>query len=303
MSLLAIIMPMAKQRWQHIDSPNSIFSIARAGQVGWILGTSEGVWKYVNESCSIVAETLRPAQITAVVASSNFPIHPVALCGAADGIAMTVDEGQSWQGTTMPQLAQISHLVVSPAFQMDRIAFAATMQDGVLCSTDFGATWQAWNFGLLDLETIALAISPAFSQDETVVVSTVRGIFRSTNAGRAWRELLFPTEALPVASMIFAGGLLIVGSETQGVFYSENVGNVWGKRSSFKSGQINAMAANSTGQLIAIATPAVVAVSSDQGANWTRAEGHVPQGIISIGVGDDGVLLAGSQEDGLWLYA
>jgi photosystem II stability/assembly factor-like uncharacterized protein len=301
--LLAIIMHMAKQRWQHIDSPSSIFSIARAGDVGWVLGTSEGVWKYVNDTCSIVAETLRPAQITTVAASSGFPLHPVALCGAADGIAMTSDEGLTWQGAKMPQLAQISHLVVSPEFPFDRIAFAATMQDGVLCSTDFGASWQAWNYGLLDLETIALAVSPAFAHDETVVVATVRGLFRSTNAGRAWRELQFPPDALPVSSLIFAAGLLIVGSETQGMFYSADVGNNWGKRSSFKSGQISALAANSSEKVIAVATPAVVAKSSDHGANWVRAEGHVPQGIISIGIGDDDTLLAGTQADGLWLYA
>ena len=293
---------MAKQRWHQVDSPGSVFSIARAGQVGWILGTSEGVWKYVNDKCLIVNETLRPAQITAVVTSPDFPRHPIALCGAADGIAMTADEGQTWVGATMPQLAQISHLAVSPAFSMDRTAFAATMQDGVLCSVDAGVNWQAWNYGLLDLETISVVVSPRFAEDETVIASTVRGLFRSTNGGKAWRELPFPSSALPLSSIVIAGSVLVVGSESQGVFYSPDLGTTWGKRSSFVSGQISALATDSVGMVIAVATPSVVARSTDQGANWIRTEGHVPQGIISLGTDDDGLLIAGTQADGLWLY-
>jgi photosystem II stability/assembly factor-like uncharacterized protein len=294
---------MTKQRWQHIDSPVSIYSIARAGNVGWILGTNEGAWKYVNDKCSIVSETLRPAQITAVATSPEFPRHPIAMIGAADGIAMSADEGVSWQGANMPQLAQISNLAISPAFPVDRQAFAATMQDGVLCTTDYGANWQAWNYGLLDLETIALALSSKFAQDETVLVATVRGVFRSTNSGRAWRELKFPEEALPLSCLSFVGDMVVAGSETQGMFYSVDYGTSWGKRSSFVSGQINAMAVNSTGSMLAVATPTVVASTVDQGANWVRAEGRIPQGIMCMGLDDDGKVFIGTQGSGLWLYA
>jgi photosystem II stability/assembly factor-like uncharacterized protein len=297
------MMRMAKQRWQRIQSPATIFSIARAGQLGWMLGANEGVWKYVDGVCAILSETLRPAAITAVVVSPAFPMHPFALAGAADGIARSTDEGMTWVGATMPQVAQISQLALSPTFNFDGMAFAATLQDGVLCSTDHGASWQAWNYGLLDMETSALAVSPNFMQDETVIVATVRGIFRSTNGGRAWRELAFPSAATPVSSLTFAGGLLVLGSESQGLFYSPDGGNSWAKRPSFKAGQVNAVAASADGRIVAIATTQVVASSVDQGANWTRAEGHIPPGIISLAVADDGALLCGTQEQGFWVYA
>jgi photosystem II stability/assembly factor-like uncharacterized protein len=294
---------MAKQRWQHVDSPKAVFSIARAGDVGWVLGTSEGIWKLVNGVCSILSESLRPAAITAVAVSNEFPLHTVALAGAADGIARSTDEGMTWAGAAMPKAYQISQLAVSPQFRADGQAFAATFQDGVLCSTDFGATWQPWNYGLLDLETVAISVSPNYAIDETVLVATVRGIFRSTNGGRGWRELAFPKDAVPVSGMALADGLLIVGSETQGLAYSLDMGNSWNKRASFRSGQINSVAASYGGKMIGVATPNVVAHSIDQGADWTRTEGHTPVGIICLAIGDDNTILCGTQEDGLWVYA
>lgn len=294
---------MAKQRWQRVESPGTIFALARAGQLGWVLGTDQGAWKYVEGKCSIMAEALRPAAITAVAVSNDFPRHPVALVGAADGIARTVDEGLTWVGASMPQMAQISQLAVSPSFAFDGVAFAATLQDGILCTLDQGASWQAWNYGLLDMETVSLAVSPGFNQDETVIAATVHGVFRSTNAGRAWRELPFPAGAVPLSGLAFGGNLLIAGSETQGLFYSPDAGNTWGKRATFKAGQINAVAVSYDGGMIAIATPNVVATSKDQGANWDRAEGNVPRGIISLAAGDEGLILCGTQEEGLWVYA
>ena len=298
-----IITRMAKQRWQHIDSPTTIFAVAPAGDMGWVLGTNEGVWKVVDGACSIASEMLRPAAITAVVASPAFPRHHYALAGAADGIARSIDECVTWVGTQMAKQAQIGQIVVTPAFHVDGFAFAATMQDGVLVSTDFGATWQLWNIGLLDKETVAIAVSPKINLDETVLVATVSGLFRSTNSGRAWREVGLPPGIAPLSALTFVGETLVAGSETQGLLYSPDMGNSWGKRSSFKSGQINALAVSRDGQRLAVATPTVVASTTDVGLNWMRAEGHAPQGIISIAIDNDGTLLAGTQEDGLWLYA
>lgn len=298
-----IIARMAKQRWQAVSGPSTVFAIAPAGRGQWLLGSNEGVWQYADGSCTIVSEALRPAAITAVAASPTYPHHPVALVGAADGIARSPDQGATWVGATMPQRSQISQIVMSPAFEVDGVAFAATLQDGVLCTADYGENWKAWNFGLLDMETLSLAVSPNHAQDETVIAATVHGVFRSTNGGHAWRALALPAEVLPLAGLAFSTGMLVAGSESQGVFYSPDLGATWGRRPTFKSGQINAVAASPDGKVLAIATPTVVAASTDQGATWNRSEGHVPRGIISLVVDGSGTLMCGTQEEGLWAYA
>jgi hypothetical protein len=86
------------------------------------------------------------------------------------------------------------------------------MEDGVLRSWDRGISWAGWNFGLLDLNVYALAISPEFRADETLFVGVESGVFRSGNGGRAWRETAFPMEAGPVLSLAIRDKL----SETDG---------------------------------------------------------------------------------------
>jgi hypothetical protein len=123
-------------------------------------------------------------------------------------------------------------LAVSPDFARDGVLFAGALEDGVFRSADRGDHWHAWNFGLLDLSVLCMALSPAYAQDETLFVGTTTGIFRSTNGGRAWREVGFPTESAPVLSLALspgfaADGVLFAGTETAGLHCSQDGGDTW----------------------------------------------------------------------------
>ncbi|MCS7060579.1 MAG: hypothetical protein RMN25_05370 [Anaerolineae bacterium] len=296
---------MAKQKWQRIHGPSSIFSIAPAGAAGWLIGSEQGVWRLDEsgaESCFIVSESLRPAAITAVAASPNFPDQPYLIVGAADGLARSTDRGETWFTPAMPQRSHVSQIALSPHFAEDGIGFAATLTDGVLVTTNHGQSWHAWNFGLLDLEVLTLAVSDRFAEDETVIAGAGTGVFRSTNGGRAWRELAIDENAAPLSGVCFSQGVLVAGSENAGLFYSDDFGDTWQKRSAFRSGQISALGTSPDGSVLVVATPTVVAVSKDAGAHWTRTEGKTPTGIVSITALSDGSVLAGTQEEGLWKY-
>jgi len=82
-------------------------------------------------------------------------------------------------------LPLISALATSPNFADDGTILAGSIEDGVFCSMDRGVQWAAWNFGLLDLHVLCMALSPHFGRDETVFVGTETGLFRSTNGGHA----------------------------------------------------------------------------------------------------------------------
>ena len=71
---------------------------------------------------------------------------------------------------------------------------------------------------------------------------------------------------MPLSGLNFVQGAVIAASESDGVYYSKDVGNTWQKRAAFKSGQVNALGASADGATVAIATPSVVAVSTDAGA-------------------------------------
>jgi photosystem II stability/assembly factor-like uncharacterized protein len=296
---------MTNQSWHRIDSPPVIFSMARLGNDGWLLGANEGVWRYQDGACNVLSEALRSAAITAVAVAPAYPQHNLIMVGSVDGIARSLDGGQTWTSATLTQPSQVSQIVLSPDFETDSIAFAATLEDGVLRSTDRGSRWHSWNFGLLDLETLAVAVSPDFAQDETVFVASGSGVFRSTNGGRAWRELAFAGEgpaaedALPPTGVAVTRDVLVVSTESKGVYYSRDRGNTWFKRNAFRGGQTNTIATAPDGALL-LATPSALAISHDAGASWERIA-KPPDSVITLALDEGGRVLCGTQEDGLWV--
>jgi photosystem II stability/assembly factor-like uncharacterized protein len=202
----------------------------------------------------------------------------------------------------MRQPAQIAQIALSPAFATDGVAFAATTSQGVLRTTDRGVSWQSRNFGLADTEVTVLALSPLFPLDGTLFAGVLSGLFASANRGETWRLTGLEREAMPVAGVGFARNALLAGSETHGLYHSTNRGADWAKRSAFVSGPISAVATSPDGALVALATPMVVATSKDFGETWERTEGRTPRDIIALSVANDGRLLCGTQQTGVWMY-
>lgn len=297
---------MSNHTWQQVGSPPVIFALARLGSQGWLVGTNEGLWRYHDGSCEILSEALRAAAITAAAAPPTYPHHNLIMVGSVDGIARSIDGGQTWSSATLSQPSQVSQIVLSPEFESNGIAFAATLEDGVLRTTDYGVRWHSWNFGLLDLETLALAVSPNFAEDETVFAATGTGLFRSINGGRAWRELPFAgegpeaEEALPLSGVAMTRDMVAVATESKGVFYSRDGGDTWFKRNAFRGGQTFTLAASGDGTRLLLATPAAIALSADSGATWQRIA-KPPDNVIAVAIDDNGTVLCGTQEDGLWV--
>ena len=166
--------------------------------------------------------------------------------GVSGGVLRSFDGGATWLTTPLPPPPPVvSGLVLSPDYARDGTVLAATVEDGVFRSGDRGSQWESWNFGLLDLDVYSIAISPAFgdplgssglgsSGDETLYVGTETGIFRSTNGGRAWREVGFDTDLAPVLSLALSpdyarDGCLYAGTASQGLYCSGDRGRTWAR--------------------------------------------------------------------------
>jgi photosystem II stability/assembly factor-like uncharacterized protein len=151
------------------------------------------------------------------------------------GILRSFDGGETWDVVEFPSPPPVvSALVTSPNYVRDGILLAGTVEDGVFSSSNRGGHWVAWNFGLLDLNTICLAISPDFARDETLFVGVDSGIFRSTNGGRAWREVNFSPDLAPVLSLALSpgyaeDGILFAGTESHSLYRSQDGGRSWAR--------------------------------------------------------------------------
>jgi len=276
------------------------FAARRSG----LYQSSDGglTWRFAYES--LQPDPAAPLTTTAVAISPDFETDSSVFAGVAGGILRSVDGGKTWNAALLgspPPL--VSALAISPSFAHDGTLFAATMEDGVFRSADRGGRWVAWNFGLLDLNILCLAISPDFATDETLFVGTESGMFRSTNGGRAWREVDFPTEFAPVLSIALSPGhafgrdsddpegnsaALFAGTENFGLFYSENAGCTWEHLDQDRAADtVNAIILSpefpAKPDVLAMLSDALI-VSRDGGRSWSDWQADLPveRGLASV---------------------
>lgn len=186
-------------------------------------------WQSLYDSLNLA----EPLPSMAIGVPPNFERSPRLFAGVAGGILRSLDGGQSWQNSDVPKPPPIvAALAFSPNYENDGMVFAGTMEDGVIFTSNRGDNWVSWNFGLLDLNTLCLGISPAFANDETLFAGVQSGLFRSANGGRAWREVELPVGYEAILSLALSPNFgsdhtLFAGCETQGLLVSRDGGETW----------------------------------------------------------------------------
>lgn len=153
---------------------NAITALALHNNVIFV-ATNYGVYRlpkgHVNwQSCF---DDQQPATCLQVVSNALF-------VGVVGGVRYTYDDGLS--AITRPLSSPPPFPVViagSPAYENDGVIVIGTLDDGIFRSDDRGQYWTPWNFGLLELEALALV----FIDPQTLLAGTSGGIFRSTTAG------------------------------------------------------------------------------------------------------------------------
>jgi photosystem II stability/assembly factor-like uncharacterized protein len=166
---------------------------------------------------------------------------------------------------------------VSPSFKDDNFLVVGSEDEGVYISSDGGRRWKESNKGLDDLCVNAIAISPTFDSDKTIVVGTNAGPFISRDRGATWKAAKGETGALLTVA---AGpdGLVLAGSADAGVFRSEDGGATWESSN-------DGLAARLFVQLTVGPDEALYSVSLDEGITRSKDGG---QSWERIGTGLEG---------------
>jgi photosystem II stability/assembly factor-like uncharacterized protein len=241
--------------------------------------SSDGGRSWENAYASLNAREALPT--TAIALAPDFEHEPTVFAGLNGAILCSQDGGNSWQRSRLPNPPPaVSALAISPGFSDDGIVFAGTNEDGVLVSSDRGNHWTAWNFGLLDLAILCLALSPGFSSDETLFAGAESGLFRSTNGGRAWKEVPLPIDYDAILSLAFSpnyaqDGTLFAGTENNGLQTSRDGGISWLPLKGLPSHEpVNLILLSSSARDILILHGGTPIKSADGGKTWKAWKGE-----------------------------
>lgn len=188
--------------------------------------------------------------VTAVAFSPGDSSVVVAIPG---GVGISRDVGETWAFAPLPHTSiVVTSIALSPSFAQSVAMVVGTVQDGVLCSSDGGQTWEAWNSGLLDRSIATVAMSSA----ETVFAGTDLGVYASHNGGRRWHlGRLGDALSAVVTLAVTADDVVLAGTEDTGLWCSRNAGSTWSRVAEPElGGEVSLLAVVPGSSKVAIAT-------------------------------------------------
>jgi photosystem II stability/assembly factor-like uncharacterized protein len=103
----------------------------------------------------------------------------------AGGVIKSIDKGGSWKTKNEGQdFKTVFDVEMSPAYPIDQTVFAADLDIGIVKSSNGGDSWTN-----VYQEPGTLAISPNYSKDQTLLLTTWEDFFRSENGGLSWTRI------------------------------------------------------------------------------------------------------------------
>lgn len=325
---------------------------ARLGRVIYVTSAGGGVWKTVNggKTWAAVFDGVTTGSMGAVAVTPSNP--DVVWVGSGesnnlrssswgDGIYKSTDAGSTWTHMGLPQSQHIARILVHPTDP--NTVYVAAMgplwssggERGVYKTTDGGATWT--NVKALGPFTgfTDLAFDP--SNPETIYAASYQrerkaysfvaggpesGIWKSTDAGRTWRQL---SNGLPAGDKGRIGISVArsqprtiyatIHADSSGIFRSDDGGETWRKQSNISSipwffGQIR-VDPNDAERVYFLGVQ--LQVSDDGGRTWrgiaqnTHADHHAmwidPNDSNHLLIGNDGGFFISYDRGESWDFA
>ncbi len=210
-------------------SDGTIFAVSLYS--GLYRSTDGGLgWERLEETgpmgCCLARIALSPDYDVDRTLFVSRPVGPVDL----RGLYKSTDGGLSWTRCTGTEDVTLLHIVLSPGFSTDRTVFIATLERGLLKSTDGGDA--PIPTGLSEAYVTAVAISPDYAIDETLFAASYNGIFKSEDAGETWvhttDEARYEEERPTVVKIGAWSWVFLPGSSSSCVGFSNRPGDTVG---------------------------------------------------------------------------
>ncbi len=146
------------------------------------------------------------------------------------GLYRSTDGGQTWSDayTALKLAAPLPTQAVAVTV-VDEVTYVfAAVEGRILRSLDGGQTWEIASLDSPAPLVTALAVSPDFTSDGTLLAATMQdGIFRSTDRGVSWTGWNFGLYDPNINALAFVDAQKVVAGTQSGVFVSINAGHSW----------------------------------------------------------------------------
>jgi photosystem II stability/assembly factor-like uncharacterized protein len=139
-----------------------------------------------------------------------------------------MNQPRAWERLALRSGGTIAALAGAVDSDGSSVVFAATPA-GVHRSVDHGRTWAPAGPTTPVPFAEAVAVSPGFIRDRTIMVGGGEGAYRSTDAGQTWQRVLVGSRALSLAVARDSGqrDTWLVGTDSYGILRSEDAGRTW----------------------------------------------------------------------------
>lgn len=228
--------------------------------------------------------------------SPSFARDSICFAGCRSGLLRSDDGGITWRSTydalNLHAPLVTTAVTVSPAFDSDHSVFAG-VPGGILRSLNGGESWYFAELPSPPPMISALAASPDFSKDGTLLAGTVEdGIYCSVDRGARWSAWNFGLLDLSVLCVAISPNFaedetVLVGTDC-GIFHSTNGGRAW-REVAFPTefAPVLSLALSPAyvqdGTVWAGTESCGLFRSKDKGQTWTRAgEGVVTDAVNAI---------------------
>jgi len=199
-----------------------------AGAMGGVLRSTDG-----GETWTVATLPDPPPYVIALAISPSFESDGMAFAATMeDGVFRSWDRGTSWASWNFGLLdLGVLSLAISPGFAVDGTLFAG-VESGIFRTTNSGRSWLELSFPIEYAPVLSLALSPEFATDRTIVAGTEsQGIFRSTDAGDTWQQVMGGDTTCAVNQIVCAtggaGGARFVALSGMSLPYSADAGQTW----------------------------------------------------------------------------
>ncbi|MFV2032865.1 MAG: WD40/YVTN/BNR-like repeat-containing protein [Gammaproteobacteria bacterium] len=206
---------------------------------GFYLSTDAGEnWFPGNEGLSSLVLEYNYLGTSVIEFSPEYAVDNRIYFGTADGLYLTLNQGQSWKKLNIPGKGQktlIKAIGISPDFATDGTILVSIKGRGLFRSTDKGDSFTEIAPDLILANELfkLIRFSPTYANDQTIFAASPEEAYASYNEGASWIRLKRPVRYEDSKNNIVYSGKWHIRSNNQFSALDIHTSNVPGARADF----------------------------------------------------------------------